>query len=360
MSWLIPNKNSSGKIVSWLYRYRIGKLQKERSTKCKDHAAALRMQKHWDACILLYGKFPDEMGQRATSEDGNEIKAQAERFLLHKKAEIKQTTVVRYRIQFASTLAFLESHGINKFAQLNTSLMIDYKIKRLNDGRSHKTVAEELALFRSLIRGLVEEEVLAHDPVKKWPEVAKRIPAKPDTLGPYSDQQVRQLLEHFKDNVPDFYSVAMIAFYTGMRIGEIKAMKVSDVNFDACIATICNQKSIKDTKSAFRQVTLHPELLAMLKQKCKTSLPMAFVFPELRLHAVPWPTKQIKKACSRLGIQYRRFHGCRHTFASKAANSGISLPKVQAQLGHTNLATTQRYIKNDQIDETEICMIKFV
>jgi integrase len=69
--------------------------------------------------------------------------------------------------------------------------------------------------------------------------------------------------------------------------------------------------------------------------------------------------RQLQKACKALNIQYRRFHGCRHTFATKAANSGVGLPKVQAQLGHTNLATTQKYIRQNQMDDNEIRLVNF-
>lgn len=357
MSWLIASKNSSGKITSWIYRYRIGNKQKERSTRQKDHAAAVRVQKQWDACRLLYGKFPGQITPKTI--EGSEIKAQIDRFLLHKKAEIKASTVLRYQIQFRAVENFLAKQKIESFSQLNTSLMIDYKVSRLNAGKSHKTVAEELMLFRSMIRGLVEEELLDRDPVKKWPEITKRIPARPDTLGPYSDEDVKALLNHFATNNPEFYPVAMIAFYAGLRSGEIKGLKVGDINFADCMATVYNQKSIKDTKSAYRQITLHPDLMALLKQKSKTALPMAYVFPELRMHAPHWAVRQVQKACRALKIQYRRFHGCRHTFATKAANSGVGLPKVQAQLGHTNLATTQKYIRQNQMDDTEIRLVSF-
>lgn len=357
MSWLVASKNPAGKITSWIYRYRIGNKQKERSTRQKDHAAAVRMQKQWDACRLLYGKFPDEMA--AKTIEGSEIKSQIDRFLLHKKAEIKASTVQRYRIQFQAVENFLAKNGVKSFGQLSTSLMIDYKVSRLNANKSHKTVAEELMLFRSLIRGLVEEELLDRDPVKKWPEITKRIPARPDTLGPYSDEEVKALLNHFESNNPEFYPVAMMAFYAGLRSGEIKGLKIGDINFAVGIASVYNQKSIKDTKSAYRTVTLHPDLLSLLKQKCKSSLPTAFAFPGLRHHAPHWPVRQLQKACKALNIQYRRFHGCRHTFATKAANSGVGLPKVQAQLGHTNLATTQKYIRQNQMDDNEIRLVNF-
>ncbi len=52
----------------------------------------------------------------------------------------------------------------------------------------------------------------------------------------------------------------------------------------------------------------------------------------------PW--RRIRK---RAGLEDVRIHDLRHTFASLAARSGGSLPRIGALLGHTQTQTTQRY-----------------
>lgn len=49
--------------------------------------------------------------------------------------------------------------------------MADYKFERLRNGIAYKTVFEDLAVFRALIKTLIEEEMLEQDPVKKWQEI---------------------------------------------------------------------------------------------------------------------------------------------------------------------------------------------
>lgn len=358
MSWLAARKNK-GKTVSWLYRYLDSYgIEHQRSTGEKDKKAALRVQKHWDAYLLLNGCLPEENKESRTPEEF-EIENQIERYLLHKSAELKEATVKRYKNHFDSLLKFLNKNKAYYFNQLNTSLMADYKFERLKNGISYKTVFEDLAVFRSLIKSLIEEEILEYDPVKKWPEIPKKIPKHPETLGPYSDEEVLNILSYAKEKMPYFYPIAMVAFYAGLRAGEIRDLKAKDLDFNNGIMTVFNQKSVRDAGTAYRKILMHPDLIVVLKQKCKLCLPEAFVFASEQYRWKKWATHDLKKACKDLNIQYRRFHGCRHTFATKLANSGIGLPKVQAALGHTNLATTQRYVKSNMLDKNDLDKISF-
>ncbi|MBR4343939.1 MAG: site-specific integrase [Lachnospiraceae bacterium] len=360
MSWLAERKNRQGKTSAWLYRYKdkYG-IEHQRSTKEKDKKAALRIKKHWDAYILLNGCLPEEKEEIDRTSEEYEIENQIERFLLHKSAEIRESTIERYRTHFKAVKSFLNKKRVYFFEQLNTSLMNDYKFERLKSGTSYKTVFEDLAVFRALIKSLVEEEIIERDPVKKWPEIQKKIPKHPETLGPYSDEEVIQILSYAKENMPYFYPVAMVAFYAGLRAGEIRDLKVKDIDFNTGILTVFNRKSIRDAGTAYRKILMHPDLIAVLKQKCKLCLPEALVFASEQNRWRDWAASDMAKICKELNIQYRRFHGCRHTFATKLANSGIGLPKVQAALGHTNLATTQRYVKSNMLDKNDLDKISF-
>ncbi len=360
MSWLAARKNKQGKVVSWLYRYKdaLGK-EYQKSTKEKDKKAAIRIQKYWDAYLRVNGCLPKTEEENNEPIGDFEIKNQVERFLEHKSAELRASTVERYNTHFKALLAFFNRKKAFNFQQLSSSLMLDYKFERLKAGVGYKTVFEDLSVLRSLIKGLVEEEILERDPVRKWPEIPKKIPKHPETLGPYSDEEVLLILDYAKKYQPNFYPVAMIAFYAGLRAGEIRDLKVKDIDFKNNIITVFNRKSVRDAGSAFRKILMHPELATVLKEKCRLCLPEALVFASEQKRWKNWAVMDLAKACKELNIQYRRFHGCRHTFATKAANSGIGLPKVQAALGHTNLATTQRYVKSNLLDENDISKIKF-
>jgi site-specific recombinase XerD len=57
--------------------------------------------------------------------------------------------------------------------------------------------------------------------------------------------------------------------------------------------------------------------------------------------------RMLKRRAERAGITKRVHpHGLRHTAAAEWAVEGVPLPVIQAQLGHSNIATTSRYISH--------------
>jgi integrase len=58
--------------------------------------------------------------------------------------------------------------------------------------------------------------------------------------------------------------------------------------------------------------------------------------------------QSFKRACQEAGLDGLRFHDLRHTHASRLDDLGFSLAKIGAQLGHTVLQTTLRYVNRDQ------------
>jgi integrase len=58
----------------------------------------------------------------------------------------------------------------------------------------------------------------------------------------------------------------------------------------------------------------------------------------------------LQRVCEGAGIDRRRFHALRHSSALDALDAGISVDKVQRQLGHANLQTTLNYLRGRDED----------
>ena len=54
--------------------------------------------------------------------------------------------------------------------------------------------------------------------------------------------------------------------------------------------------------------------------------------------------RRFKRTLKRAAIREVKFHGLRHTFATRLAAAGVPLVKLQEWLGHEDIATTQIYI----------------
>ena len=58
----------------------------------------------------------------------------------------------------------------------------------------------------------------------------------------------------------------------------------------------------------------------------------------------------LQRVCEGAGIDRRKFHALRHSSALDALDAGISVDKVQRQLGHANLQTTLDYLRGRDED----------
>jgi integrase len=109
-----------------------------------------------------------------------------------------------------------------------------------------------------------------------------------------------------------------IAFYSGMRLGEIERAEVVDGRF-----------VLRDTKNGDpRIVPIHPRLNCCLKYELRTRFATNYHFVKARKAvAMPW----------------LHFHDLRHSAASELINQGVDLYTVGAVLGHRSAASTKRY-----------------
>ncbi len=337
MSWLVARKRRK-KVVSYEYRWKERGIEKSKSTGTKDKSIALKIKKKWDAALTIYG--PGVLDEKQKPVDIS-ITAQIEQFLKEKRVEIKGGTVRRYEYHARYLQDFFKVRHIKFFDELSAALMREYKTERLEAGRSQKTVFEELAFFRSLIRRLIEEETIEKDPVRAWPKLQKRIPAKPETLGYYNAEEIGRILDYFKDK--EIYDFMLAAFLTGARLGELKNLRVWDIDMTAGIIRFTNEKTVSSYGNVHKFLPIHQDLLPVLVKRTKNALPAAWLFPEVRAKHDSWPRVQLGYACRNLGIQYKRFHGTRHSFGTLMLETGATITEISHALGHTNLTTTQRY-----------------
>lgn len=109
-----------------------------------------------------------------------------------------------------------------------------------------------------------------------------------------------------------------IAFYSGMRMGEIiKATRTAEAFL------------LDDTKNGEpRHVPVHPRIRVCLKVKMRDQSKMSRHFREAR---------------EAVGMQWLHFHDLRHSAASEMINAGVDLYTVGAVLGHKSATSTKRY-----------------
>ncbi|MHB1668807.1 MAG: tyrosine-type recombinase/integrase [Thiomonas sp.] len=117
----------------------------------------------------------------------------------------------------------------------------------------------------------------------------------------------------------DVRALVRIAFYTGMRLGELHACAVGE------------HISLPDSKNGLpRLVPIHPRIHCCLRY-----LPLAA--PKITLQ------RAFQRAREAAGLPHIHIHDLRHSAASEMINAGIDLYTVGAVLGHKDSHSTQRY-----------------
>lgn len=155
-------------------------------------------------------------------------------------------------------------------------------------------------------------------------------------------------------------AIALAAF-AGLRSGEVRALEVRDIDFKQGLIRI--RRAISDCevltpKSGHeRSVPIAPELLEQLELGCKRKLPTARV---VLTDEGRTPTRQrvydcMVAACRRSGIGRRSFHSLRHHFCSSLLRRGATVEDVRIVAGHSNLATTARYL-HSTVDQVRLIM----
>ncbi len=119
-------------------------------------------------------------------------------------------------------------------------------------------------------------------------------------------------------------ALVRIAFYSGMRLGEIFSIGKKSYIKDGLFVLI-------DTKNGSnRIVPIHPRLSVTLKY-----LPFKF--------GKSWIGRLVRRAMDEAGFEHMHFHDLRHSAASMLINNDVDLFTVGAILGHKDQRSTKRY-----------------
>ncbi|MCP4604410.1 MAG: site-specific integrase [Proteobacteria bacterium] len=141
---------------------------------------------------------------------------------------------------------------------------------------------------------------------------------------------------------------------SGMRISEIVALRMRDVApHNKVLNRIVLEKNITKSKRS-RTVALSKQAVQHLKAYLKSQPakgPDAPVFPSQKFPRRPmnttWAIQLLDKMFRDAGVANASSHSLRRTHANTLRRNGVDLMIIKEQLGHSSLATTQRYFKAD-------------
>jgi site-specific recombinase XerD len=137
-------------------------------------------------------------------------------------------------------------------------------------------------------------------------------------------------------------ALLMVAYDSGLRLSELRHLRVDDIDSDRMTIRVRLGKGQKD-----RYARLTPPLLRLLRQYWCQYRPQTWLFPGAtpdKPYDLATPGQILKKLCRKAGIQKRvSMHTLRHSFATHLLEAGTNLRVIQQLLGHGSLRTTALY-----------------
>ena len=157
-----------------------------------------------------------------------------------------------------------------------------------------------------------------------------------------SPEEVARLLEAAPG--VKYKAALSVAYGAGLRVSEVVALKVFDIDSQRMTLRVEQGKGDKD-----RYVMLSPQLLELLRDWWRVARPRAWLFPGLD-PVNPMTARQLNRAChaaaQTAGIAKRVSpHTLRHSFATHLLEQNVDIRVIQVLLGHAKLDTTALYTR---------------
>ncbi|WP_457744485.1 tyrosine-type recombinase/integrase [Sulfurimonas sp.] len=232
-------------------------------------------------------------------------------------------------------------------------------VKLLQSGLVGVVSPRRIKNIRAVLNGILSD-ALDNDLITKNPVSAtKTIPLDDSEIYPFSMNEIALILENSEGQYQNFYA---LAFMTGMRSGEIIALKWSDIDFFKSEINISRTKRMgvekcPKTKSSKRTIDILDSLKPYLQKQYElTGHKNSYVFLNQdeegyhdirRIRDSDW-----RKTIEKSGLEYRTIYQTRHSFATMMLSNGEDILWVSHTLGHKNSSITlevyARYIKSKE------------
>lgn len=253
---------------------------------------------------------------------------------------LRPSTVASYRHQWKGILAKIPD--TTAVTAVDRTMIQEAITDMLGDGLAAATVRRNVEALSRLLTRAVEDRVLTENPVGKvrLPRSAKRVPRF------LTSEQRRNLLAVAHADSRDAYLLIALGVYLGLRKAELGALRWEDIDLKQKIALVANQETFTTKNRKNRAVPICDELAEILAPYVRTTgyvlMPRLTIKPKKRYR---WEFRRLfaSLVANAALPDWVTPHVLRHTFASLAAQAGVSLFKIGAWMGHSMTEVTEIY-----------------
>jgi integrase len=254
-----------------------------------------------------------------------------------------ESTLVDYR-------SILDCHLIPAFGTKPVSKIRYREIQHFASDKqgtiSNKRIRNLLNVLSDVFKYAVKAEMCRDNPVDK----VERPPVRRQETDFLEPEELWRLFEAVKEVQPFYAPLVIAAVMTGMRLGELRSLTWSNVDFkrnEIRVRSSQSRTTVKDPKTGagWRTVPMSTLVREQLVECHAAKIEGCdLVFPSHRL--TPFDPGNVRKrvlykALDHAKLRRVKWHSLRHSAASLMAHSNASEKEVQAILGHSSIQVTK-------------------
>ncbi len=287
-----------------------------------------------------------------------------------KRRFVKQST-------FAAYALILENHILPDFGKcesLSEEQVQEFVLRKLSAGLSVKTVKDILVVLRMVMKFGVKNGWIAHS---EWSiKYPSNEPVKEVEVLTVANH--RKILDYIKQNFTFRNLGIYISLTAGLRIGEICGLKWGDIDVDK--ETITVSRTIEriyvvdgedrhtelvvntpKTQNSCREIPMSKELLSIVKPLYKVVNAEYYVLTNEEKPTEPRTYRNYYlKLMQQLGIPSLKYHGLRHSFATRCIESNCDYKTVSVLLGHSDISTTLNLYVHPNMEQKKRCIARML
>ena len=267
-----------------------------------------------------------------------------------KKQYVKKST-------FSAYVLLIENHLLPVFGNkyvLEEADVQSFVLQKLESGLSQKTIKDILIVLKMILKFGAKNKWISYEPFDiQYPTVRES-----QQIEVLSRTHQKKIMNYIQDHFTFRNLGVYICLSSGMRIGEVCALTWEDIDTDNGVIhinrTIQRIYIIENgtrktelvldtpkTKNSIREVPISKDLLRILKPFKKIVNPSFFVLTNDAKPTEPRTYRSFyKNLLKNLDIPEIKFHGLRHSFATRCIESKCDYKTVSVLLGHSNISTT--------------------
>lgn len=286
-----------------------------------------QMKKLQEVLLSVFSKNEPEKAEISNEEylqlflEAKKIEGCSERTLHYYR-----TTIDKLFLNITTPIRKITTEEIRRY-------LVEYQ--KMN-GCSKVTVDNVRRNISSFFSWLEEEDYILKSPMKR----IHKIKTKQQVKEIISDEAIEQL----RDKCDCLRDLAMLdlLYSTGIRVGELVNLNISDVDFDAreCVVFGKGDKERKVYFDAKAKIHLQRYLDSRKDSNSALFVTLDAPFDRLKISGVEIRMRKLGRSLNMDKIHPHKF---RRTMATRAIDRGMPIEQVQKLLGHSQIDTTMQY-----------------